>query len=199
MQAYRATFLKNVNIDYWKNESLQPESHYGFGDIHKYYYFIVQQIRNYAKSIEIKEIWCFYEPYVEITWISDNKKAERLYSGIEQILDRNNINDLEKSSNPDFADWYCESDLEREFGAKRHHLCSEFVELFKKYEESIEEGKGKRKQVERTIHTLCNPLGINYKEEAKICFSRGLICLLFTWFSFQKAVWIYTKIFRQEY
>ena len=199
MGTYRATFLKNINVNYWKNHRLQPESCRGFGDIHKEYYHIVKQIRNYAKAIRINEIWCFYEPYIEITWISDDKKAERLYNGIEQILHRHNIRDLEKSSNPDFADWYCESNLEREFGAKRHHLCSEFVELFDEYEDSIKDGKGKGKEEERTIHTLCNPLGFNYKEEAKICFSRGLICFLFTWFSFQRAVWIYTKIFRQEY
>ena len=102
-------------------------------------------------------------------------------------------------ANGSFVDWFCVGENEKEFGGKRHDLSRQFVELYNEYKDSVDNGKGLKEQVKRTIHTICNPLGLNYMDEAYICFSRGLICVLFRFFSFNKAVWIYKNIFRQKY
>lgn len=202
MNNYRVTFSKNNNVNYWNNSKLQAESFSYFNELPNVYYPIIKEIIDYAQRNNIKHIWFFYEPHVEITWISDLKHTSRLLiKQIRRICKKHGINNVKVTYPQDgvFADWFCNSDEEREFGAKRHALCAEFVKLYNEYKEPVDNGKGLREQVKRTIHTLCNPLGLNYMDEAYICFSRGLICLLFRFFSFQKAVWIYTKIFRQKY
>lgn len=85
------------------------------------------------------------------------------------------------------------------FGGRRHAICTNWIQNYMQHKDGVDGGKGLEEQVKRTIHTLCNPLGLNYLKEAKICFSRGLICLLFRFFKFSTAVWIYTKVFRQRY
>lgn len=164
------------------------------------YHEYVLGIKEIAKNHGIKYIWHFYEPCIEITWLSENN-CEEMIQDIKKYLNNLGIYDcvFKYPFNGEFADWFCTSEREMEFGAKRHSLCSEFVDLYHEYKDSVDGGKGKRKQVERTIHTLCNPLGIDYITEAKLCFSRGLICALFCIFSFDNAVWIYRNIFRQTY
>lgn len=200
MDTYRITFLRSIECDYWgtNKRKLQSESYLNFNDVHKKYYHLVKEIKDLAKSFGIKDFWHFYEPYIEITWISDEEQARKLYIAIETILTRENIKDAVKEQGMG-ADWFCCNAREREFGAKRHTLSSDFVDLVQEYEKDIKIGKGVHAQVGRLIHTVCNPLGINYSDEAKICFRRGLICVLFRYFSFNKAVWIYKNIFRQKY
>ena len=200
MQTYRATFLHNIECDYWgdNKKKLQAESYNNFHDIHRKYYHIIKKIKARAIEVDVKDFWHFYEPYVEITWLSNEVQAQQIYEFIEKLLAEEKINDLKKEEGMG-ADWFCHSTEEREFGAKRHAISSDFVELVDNYESSIEAGKGDKAQVGRTIHTICNPLGLNYMDEAKICFSRGLICILFKYFSFNRAVWIYKNIFRQKY
>lgn len=200
MQTYRATFLHSIECDYWGNNprSLQAESYLNFPMVHAKYYRLVKEIKDKAKGFGIIDFWYFYEPHVELTWFSDEEQANKLYAEIELIMTREKITDLKKEQGMG-ADWFCCNDGEREFGGKRHAFSSDFVDLIEKYRNNIEAGKGVHEQVKRTIHTICNPLGINYWDEAKICFSRGLICVLFRIFSFNKAVWIYKKIFRQKY
>ena len=197
---YRATFLHNIECDYWGRDKLklQSESYINFPMMHEKYFRLIREIKSKAKKLGIKHFWHFYEPYVELTWYSDEEQARKLYIEIELIMTRENILDLRKEQGMG-ADWFCCNDKEREFGAKRHAICSDFVDLVDEYKDSIKSGKGINEQVKRTIHTICNPLGINYIDEARICFSRGLICVLFRFFSFNKAVWIYKNIFRQRY
>jgi hypothetical protein len=199
---YRANFIKELDVDYWGTNSrkLQAESYLNFNTLHIKYYPLIKSIKNQAKMLGIKYIWHFYEPYIEITWYSTQEQADELYKIIASELLSNNINsEIEKINGLDYADWFCHSPEEREFGGKRHALSGEFVDLIDEYKDSISSGKGINEQVKRTIHTICNPLGINYTDEAKICFSRGLICILFKYFSFNRAVWIYRNIFRQKY
>ncbi len=203
MGTYRVNFLKNIEVDYWGNnkKKLQAESYLNFNVLHQKYYFIIKEIKMEAKTIGIKYIWHFYEPYIEITWFGNKKQSERLFRIVEKICNKNNITDLQKLRDGEgfHADWFCCNNRETEFGGKRHAICSDFASLINEYENDIRSGKGVNEQVKRTIHTICNPLGINYTDEAKICFSRGLICVLFRFFEFKKAVWIYKNIFRQKY
>jgi hypothetical protein len=207
MNSYRVTFLHNIECDYWgKNKrKLQSESFPNFSELHNKYYPIIQEIKKEAHSFGIKYIWHFYEPYIEITWLGEEKESLQLILNITTILKKHKISHEDfhvkypENNNENFGDWFCCSEEEKEFGSKVHAKCSEIVELFKEYEIPIASGKGKKEQVKRTIHRLCNPLGLNYIDEAYICFSRGLICLLFRFFNFNKAVWIYRNIFRQKY
>ncbi len=199
MNTFRATFLHSIEYDYWgtNKKNLQAESYLNFNDLHKKYYPLIKEIKQKAHSLGIIYFWHFYEPHIELTWYGEDSNSKQLYEFIEKLLIKHNINDLKKEEIG--ADWFCKSERECEFGGKRHSICSDFVELVNEYESDIESGKGIKEQVKRTIHTICNPLGINYIDEAKICFSRGLICVLFRYFSFNKAVWIYKNIFRQKY
>jgi len=202
VNVYRATFLHEIECDYWgsNKKGLQPESYLNFKTLHEKYYPMIRRIRERAKDIGVKYIWHFYEPYIEITWYSTPEQAEEVYKAIEKTLAESSIKTkIEKPTGDGMADWFCMNDQEREFGGKRHALSAEFVSLVYEYRGAIESGKGINEQVKRTIHTICNPLGINYIDEAKICFSRGLVCVLFRFFSFKNAVWIYKNIFRQKY
>lgn len=198
MNNYRITFAHHLQIK--KGKLLQAEAYDYFKDSLKYYP-VVEKILEKAKEIGIKDIWFFYEPYIEITWLSDKDQSNELFHAAVQVCLDNNIDDWKMLTpeNGDFGEWFCESEEEREFGAKRYSLCRQFVQLYNKYKEPVDKGKGLRKQVERTIHGLCNPLGLTYWEEAKLCFSRGLICLLFIFLPFEKAVYVYKNVFRQKY
>lgn len=164
------------------------------------YYQIIKRVFGILSQSGVQYYWLFYEPYVEITWLSVYDQKENCKNITTLLLEVGCLNISFKTPEDGlFSDWWCMNEQEREFGAKRHSLCRQFVELYQEYKPYVDSGKGLRKQVERTIHTLCNPVGITYKEEYKLCFSRGLICLLFTMFSFHRAVWIYRNIFRQSY
>jgi len=167
------------------------------------YYTIIQEILDHARFWNIEWIWFFYEPYVEITWLSTNKSdSEHFINMIRDVLDDANIKDFKITNSEESGfgpDWFCKSEEEMYFGAKRYSICRQFVELYNDYKRAVDNGKTLKEQIKRTIHGLCNPLGLNYKDEAYICFSRGLICLLFCLFNFKTAVWIYTKIFRQKF
>lgn len=194
MIVYRITF--HHKMDYG---NLQAESSKHFSHIHKHY-GTVKRIKDIARHNGIKYIWHFYEPHIEITWYQD-EESDSVMNKIIDFLESLGILDYKKQVNKTgkLADWFCHNEQEREFGGKCHSLCSDMVGLFDEYDDAICNGKGIQEQVKRTIHRLCNPLGINYKDEARICFSRGLICTLFRFFSFKKAVWIYRNIFRQKY
>lgn len=192
---YRITFGSNVNCNYWNKPN---QNGVCFKDLPDVFYPTIDKIYKLAEENNIKYIWHFYEPFVEITWISEN---DVFLNNIIELLNKNNIK-IESIKTPKdgyFIDWFCCNDLEKEFGGKRYSLCADFVKIYNEYKNSVDAGKGLKEQIKRTIHGICNPLGLNYIDECKICFSRGLICLLFSFFSFNRAIWIYTKIFRQKY
>lgn len=181
------------NIDYWKNFSSLRE-----------YLPIVEKIKRVTEIFNIQKFWFFFEPHLEITWLSNNKNESLaalniIKNIIKAELDENAEFEYKTPSDGSFGDWFCENEQERSFGAVRHSICCDWVLNYLYYKDAVDNGKGLENQVKRTIHTLCNPLGINYLGEAKICFSRGLICLLFKFFPFKRAVWIYKNIFCQDY
>lgn len=191
MNNYRITFHhEDHGIDYWKD----------FGAAKKFFP-IVRQIFDVLVRHEVKLYWFFYEPFVEITWIDDGDKFKDIQSEIEPILFAAKISD-EKWSTPangNFADWFCDSPEEMEFGAKRHALSTQYVLLCDEYADAIQKGKGVERQLSRTIHTIANPLTLNFKAEARLCLRRGVACALFSIFPHKVAVWIFRHIFFQKY
>lgn len=202
MNNYRVTFLHSLDKDTSFYNKNQAECSINFKDLVIYYPIILEIINVAKEKYSIKHIWWFFEPHIEITWLDNiNENYKFLVHDIEDILRKYNIKDAVFKSpiSGNFAEWYSTGADEELFGAKRYSICSEWILNYLQYKDAVDKGKTLRKQVERTIHGLCNPLGFNYVDEAKICFSRGLICILFRYFSFNRAVWIYRNIFRQVY
>ena len=205
MNNYRVNFSSpSLDVHYWNDlKGLQAESKCNFSNLPSYYYPAINDILHKAKKLGIEQIWFFYEPDVELNWVCDSQsKSLKLIEFIKFICGHYKLTLQEKILTPkdgNFVDWFCVGDVEREFGGKRHDLCRRFVELYNEYKSPVDDGKGLKAQVGRTIHTLCNPLGLNYMDEAHICFSRGLACLLFRFLPFEVARWVYKNIFRQKY
>ncbi len=194
---YRINLFKQISQIKLK----QPENHRDFKSISENNYYYFKLLKNFAYDLGVKYIWFFNEPHLEITWYSTPEQARTICDFVDAWYDNSTRKDNYEILPPNvsWADWYCDSEKEREFGGKVHSLCADFATLYYEYKKPVDKGKGLEKQIGRTIHRLCNPLGLSYKEETRICFSRGLICLLFQYFSFKKAVWIYRNIFRQKY
>lgn len=177
-----------------------------FRNVHLEYYRVISKIRKEAKKIGIEYIWSFYEPYIEITWLGTRKQANELWKRSGIILKKEGINDaLYLIGGKDYGgpDWFCKNEGETLFGAKRHAACAALVQAFDEHEEDINIGYGVEAQVQRTIHTICNPLGINYIDESKICFRQGFITYLWSLnfrypklFTPKVIMFIYNKILR---
>lgn len=201
---YRITFYHDREVDYWgrNRRGLQAESFPTFRQWADERYPLIEACIARIRMLGIEHVWWFHEPFIEITWLCDDPaRAELAFIEVETFLTLNGVTDARRHppSNGQFADWFCRNEEERLFGAKRHALSAQWVQLYREHQGAVDSGMGVRAQVGRTIHTICNPLGLNYIEEAKVCFSRGLICLLFRWLPFKRAVWIYKTIFRQQY
>ncbi len=203
-KTYRMTFLKNLSVNYWAKPN---DPRINFREVHFKFYPIVRKIKSKAKSLKIQYFWHFWEPFAEVTWISNEKQAKQLEVFTRKLLKKYDIKDLDfqKGKNADNtgegfeADWFHSPDnkKEGEFGGKIHSLCSDMVDLFWEYDEAIQSGYGVNEQTSRIVHRLVNPLGLNYDEEMKICLSRGLLCFLLKHFP-KHAVWLYVKVFRQR-
>lgn len=186
---YRVVF-GGEDIDYKSN----------FKDCVKYI-GVIRKIFIVLDLCDVKHKWYFFEPYVEITWIDDNDKFALIKKNILELLERENISDA-KFSTPDngaICDWYCDSDLEREFGYQTYSESSKLALLFFRYAEVIKRGKGLENQYVRRCHVLACQLAINYKQEGIYLIKRGILCLLFWFLGHHKAVWIYRNILRCKY
>lgn len=199
LQNWRTVFKRNgLAVDYWN----KGRGNLNFEKIGEFYRNDLFDIFQKALDLGITSFWFFFEPDVEITWLSDDINASfELIRFIDDLCEERDMQLLSVlvPSDGNFADWYCENDEEREFGARRHALCCQMVMLTWFYEDAIKNGKGIKRQTARTIHTLCNPLGLNYNDEGHICLGRFLCAHLFRRMRFKWAVWVYTKIFRCEY
>jgi len=194
---YRVTF-GGIEIDYKSNFEKCRE-----------YVPHVDQIMQILEHNDVPDAcrWFFFEPYAEITWIEYNViRAQKILDEIKEYLDEHpELTDV-KFLTPDngmFADWYFKPGNleERQFGYSRYALCARQAELFYDFMEDVEQprGTGLEEHYARSCHVLANQLGLSYKEEGRILFWRGVLCKLFWMFGHHKAVWIYTKIFRQKY
>lgn len=199
MRAYRVTFLKDLSVNYWAKKG---DTRLTFQDVHQRFYPLVRTIKQQAKKLKISQFWHFYEPFVELTWVSSDKQARDLRKFIEKKLDILAIRDMKfEKGKPPMGfdrDWFRLNEKEEEFGGKRHSFYSDITDLFYEYKDAIDSGYGLNEQVGRNIHVQCNMLGLNYHEEARICLSRGLLCLMLTYLPQKLAVTLYTKLFRQK-
>lgn len=152
-----------------------------FRNVHETFYPIILRIKKRARKLGVKYFWHFYEPYIEITWMSDKTSAEKLFKYAKREFKKINVKDamfqvgLKDYGGPD---WYGNSGDELLFGAKRHAASSDLIEYLYEHRDSISKGKGIEAQIQRTIHTICNPHGINFEGESRICFRQAWNCYL---------------------
>lgn len=189
MNNYRVCF-GGSEIDY----------HANFKEVRKYYP-LIRKIFVILDSFHIQHKWWFFEPYVEITWLDEGNHYIEIRSKIELLLSQNAIKDARWFAPKDgkFADWYCKTDGERHFGAETYARGAELAQCFYEYELTVADGMGWRSQYMRRMHVLANQLGFNYYDEGIMSLKRGILSLLFWYFGFERAVWIYRHILRQKY
>ncbi len=199
MNCYRATFNRELKCNYW--ETLSGEG-VTFKEVHKFNWPILREIYSQALAIGVTYIWHFYEPFVEMTWITNPANNKKMQKIIKTVCKKAKITDCKfESGYPQVGfkpDWFCNNEAEMKFGAGRHALSAQMVSLIETYRPAIEAGLGIEEQISRNIHTICNPMGLNYRDEGKICFSRGLMCWLYWYLPQSWARFFYTKVFRQK-
>jgi hypothetical protein len=200
----KKAFRINIRSPKFDVQIFGKDKNTNFSSLRRGLPFVVD-ILDRAETLGIKEVWYFWEPHLEITWVSEKEENSQAFIAYVKFLVQNldyfkdsQIEIIEDKTGK-IVDWYCGNKGERKFGIIRHSLASQLVKGYVYYQHSVDFGKGLNRQVGRMIHCICNPLGLNYVEEAKICFSRGLICLLFRFLGHKKAVWVFEKVFRLKY
>lgn len=203
---YRINFNGNLEIDYKSN----------FEDCRQTF-FLIKELRSYLKSknrqfsitplalgkVPLTMSWWHYEPYTEFTYALHKEVPQEDVNEINHILIKAiakrfpdediSIQEIEGPG------WYHDSEEEHMFELMTMVKGCDLAEEFYNFEEAINAGKGLEKQYVRKCHLLANQLGINYKLEGKYLFWRSILCFMFYFLGHKKAVWIYTKIFRQKY
>lgn len=159
------------------------------------YHPVVHRTINRLKALGVEHCWYFYEPYVEITWVSEKDHID----DVVRQLDLLGITNVRVFRDGDFLDWYYEFHSEKEFSWKRYAALTDVSLLFCDYKEPIERGKGLDLHYVRCAHVLANQLGLNYKREGWLLIKRGVLCLLFWHLGHKRAVWVWTKLLRQKY
>lgn len=196
---YRVKFNKKLKCNYWETFSGEGIT---FKEVHAENWPILKEIYDKVKEMGINYIWHFYEPYVEMTWITDHVTNKTVKKIIRTVCKKHKIDDCEFENgypgNGFKPDWFCNNNGEMIFGASRHALSAQMVYLIESFRPSIESGMGIEEQISRNIHTICNPMGLNYRDEGKICFSRGLMCWLYWYLPPGIARFLYVKVFRQK-
>lgn len=202
VNSYRINFFKTVVCDYWnkKGGKSKEEGIYNFEQLHEVCYPTIKKVRELALACGIFHIWHFYETYTEVTWLSGKETADKFVEKVKELLIELKCKEPEviypKDENDNFGDWFCENEKEKEFGCLLHAKCAEIVALFDEYKIDIKKGMGVKKQVARTIHRICNPLGLNYLDEAGICFSRWKFCVYYRLIENRVFKWTAPKIIR---
>jgi hypothetical protein len=188
-----------------------------FKDCRKYW-MIIKEILECSKKINIPiDMWFFYEPYVEITWVeyhNDYKTpAMPCISGVYEdcyisylkplileILSKYDIVDYVFYSpvHGNFTDWYfkkgCEK--EKEFGYKRYAKIAELSKLYYEYMDEIKNGKGLEGHYVRSCHVLANQLALNYYLEGKYLLKRSIVCFLMWYSGMLNKIW--WKLFKKN-
>ncbi len=202
MNNYRALFsvISSDNVSYEnKANPNSPTPYKNFLDLPTIYKPILTKIFSKANQLGITKIWYFLEPDLELTWLTDNPKAsEKLRVYCRRLCRTNkgiNFRYLTYKDDPRLMDWFCKNEIERQFGANRHDICRKFIQNYWENQESVDKGWGINNQIARTIHTLCNPLGINFRDEGKLCVRHGFRCLMLGYlpYSFCKFIFRFLK------
>lgn len=198
LMSYRVTFRHDVDCNYFEGYA---EKGIKFSEVHTTNWPVLEEIYEMARIMRIDKVWHFYEPYVELNWMAYSDQNKNFVRQLKRIFKEHKIKDAKFDGGDPLKfrlDWYCKNDKEMLFGCDRHAVSSQMVRLIEKNREAIEAGMGINYQVSRCIHTIANPLGLNYKEEYKICFTRGLMCFLYWYFPPKVARFLYVKVFRQR-
>lgn len=186
---YRVTF-GGEQIDY-RN---------GFEECRKYFP-VIKRIRATAKEDGIEDIWWFFEPFVEITWI-DRRKDGPFLDTVAFILHDEGIVRYKTFSPTDgqFADWFGKTPQERRLGYKRYAKLAELSEMLLENQDIIEEGMGFDAHLTRCTHTIANQLGMNYMDEGMALFKRSILCFLYFFAPKpQIAIDTWEKLFNEKF
>jgi hypothetical protein len=189
MQNYRVTF-GGEQIDYHSNFAAC-----------RGYWPIIKAVLDILRTHGIEEAWWFFEPYVEITWLCDDKeRAEKAMVAVSGLLESEQYK-YQKFTPDDgiFGDWHGLTPEEREFGAKRYAALAKTSTHYYENLGIIEGGMGVEKHFARATHVLANQLGLNYEAEGIALLKRGFLCILFYHLGHQKAVDTYEKLFKEKY
>lgn len=189
------TELKNYRVLIDENGKYNINYRSSFENCRKYHP-LIQEIIKLANEWNIECLWWFFEPHLEITWMSENNNFEQV---LDNWLMKNGINHQVIRKNKFYADWYGKNDGELKFGYNTYCESAKIANLFYIHQEDIERGTGIENQYMRRCHVLANQLGFNYKKEGWLLFKRAVLCWLFWFLGHKKAVWVYTKILRQKY
>ena len=111
---YRICFGGSLKVDY-KND---------FEKCRKYFP-LLKEIYSYFDLCKVKYKWHHFEPYCELTWISDIH-SEGMIDYVKNLIDTAGFS-IEQTYTPSdgiFADWYYENLEELEFCCKRLTLES---------------------------------------------------------------------------
>lgn len=161
---YRVT-INLPNINYFENFAQCSD-----------YIPMIKKIFDKANYIGITDIWYFFEPHIEITWLCDSQEiSDCLLYHIDNIANDNFLH-IKSYLNPEtgqFADWFGLSKAEMEFSRKMYVITSKMALEFYSNKETINSGLGLPMQLTRGIHSLSNQLGLTYRDEEK--FTRGYL------------------------
>ena len=90
IMSYRVTFRHDVNCNYF--ESFRKTG-IKFSEVHTLNWPVLKEIYDLAETLKVRDIWHFYEPYVEVSWMTDPKKNSAFQKGIKKILEKEKIQD----------------------------------------------------------------------------------------------------------
>jgi hypothetical protein len=197
-------------------------------DFHKNrrHYALISSIFAHLEERGVEHKWFFFEPYVEITWLEhkdrgpttledlvkcleDNNFTQRTKKHRDEGLIYNNTYDTMSSLNGlNFCEWFDKGHMEKFFGALRYAATAQVALALYETGKAVDEGKGINAQYMRSLHSLANQMGLNYRQEGWYAIKRGIFCLLIwatKWFfpektmgGYKTARFIYRKIFRQK-
>lgn len=160
----------------WPNYRITFETYVNYFENFEACFFFIPIINKifieaYKLGISQYEIWFFFEPYAEITWLCDDPEiSERLLEKTKEILEEAEI-EMKSYLTPEdgqFADWFGKTRGELDCNCTLYALSSLMAFTIVKHYKDISSGFGLAHQYARRSHVLANQLGLNYFFEGKI-------------------------------
>lgn len=160
------------------------------------YFSIIDEIMTMAEDYGVKDIWFFFEPEVEITWIEPYTTGRLFIKEVIEFLNDRNIHYkvYTPEDNGFFAEWFGSTQEELKLGYKRYALLSKVSTLLLRNQDVIEDGAGWERHFIRCCHTLANQLGLNYKDEGLAMLKRALFNIVAFYGDYSKAHKMYGEL-----
>lgn len=207
-------YFTGEGTDYWKDFHKNRRRHYGS----------IQSVFSMLKERGVQNMWFFFEPYVEITWLEHKERGPETLKLLIESLEAVGFTPRTDKDREDkmmhdttyetaqskggltFCEWFDCNYFEKFFGAVRYGATSSIAMALYTTGLSVEKGKGVHPQYMRSLHSLANQLGMNYRQEGWYAVKRDMFCLLIWMFhkipksmgGYKIACFIYEKIFRQK-